>query len=68
MHTFSAGASLNAHYQAYNIVELDCDSGQGRAIVRLRHPDLGGHWGADAFTYKNAVNGQVGFHLPIGER
>jgi hypothetical protein len=68
IHTFSAGASLNAHYQAYNIIELDCDSGQARAIARLRHPDLGGHWGADSFTYKNTVNGQFRFNLPINKR
>ena len=60
---FAAGASLKANYHAYNIVTLDLASRQGIAMVRLQHPDIGGKWGADNFTYRNSENGKITFSL-----
>jgi predicted phosphodiesterase len=60
---FAAGASLQANYHAYNLVRLNLDKGSGTAIVRLQHPDIGGNWGADSFTYRNAKNGKIAFSL-----
>jgi hypothetical protein len=60
---FAAGASLQANYHAYNLVRLNLDKGSGTAIVRLQHPDIGGNWGADSFTYRNAKNGKITFSL-----
>ena len=58
---FAAGASLKANYHAYNLVQLDLDTGNGVAIVKLQHPDFGGNWGADEFTYRNTRGGKVTF-------
>ena len=60
---FAAGASLKAKYHAYNLVKLNLDSGEGIAIVRLQHPDIGGKWGADSFTYSNAKEGKIVFSI-----
>ena len=60
---FAAGASLKANYHAYNIVTLDLATRQGIAVVRLQHPDIGGNWGADTFTYRNSENGRINFAL-----
>jgi predicted MPP superfamily phosphohydrolase len=62
---FASGASLWAKWHAYNIVKLDLDTGQGTAIVRLQHPQWGGNWGADSFTYRNAEDGKVKFSLAL---
>lgn len=62
---FSAGASLKAHYHAYNLVQLDLDTRKGVAIVRLQHPDIGGRWGSDNFTYSNTREGKMEFSLPL---
>jgi hypothetical protein len=59
---FAAGASLYSSYQAYNLVRMDLDSGDGVEIVRLKHKDLGGIWGADDFTYQN-MRGMIRFSL-----
>jgi hypothetical protein len=62
---FAAGASLQAEWHAYNIVQLDLDTGQGIAIVRFQHPWWGGNWGADSFTYQNAKEGKIQFSLAL---
>jgi hypothetical protein len=41
---------------------MDLDSGDGVEIVRLKHKDLGGIWGADDFTYQN-MRGMIRFSL-----
>jgi calcineurin-like phosphoesterase family protein len=66
LHEFAAGASLEANYRAYNFVQLDLETGEGTAIVRLQHPDIGINWGPDVFTYRNAKDGKVAFSLPLG--
>jgi hypothetical protein len=66
LHEFAAGASLKANYHAYNLVQLDLGTGEGTAIVRLQHPDIGINWGPDVFTYRNATNGKIVFSLPLG--
>jgi len=58
---------LKANYHAYNIVQLDLDTGEGTAIVRLQHPDFGKHWGNDEFTYRNA-KGKIDFSLVLGKK
>ena len=58
---FAAGASLKAHYQAYNLAQVDLDSGEGVAAVMLQHPDLGTAWGKDAFTYGSTPDGKIRF-------
>jgi predicted phosphodiesterase len=60
---FAAGASSRARYHAYNIVQLNLDTGRGKAYVRLQHPELGIHWGKDDFTYGNAIDGRIEFSL-----
>jgi len=60
---FAAGASLRANYHAYNLVQLNLDTGEGFAIVRLQHPEIGGNWGPDSFTYRNAKEGKITFSL-----
>ena len=62
---FASGASLKANYHAYNLVQLDLNTGKGIAIVRLQHPDLGGNWGIDSFTYRNAKEGRITFSLAL---
>ncbi|MBC8493123.1 MAG: metallophosphoesterase [Chloroflexi bacterium] len=67
LHVFAAGASLKANYHAYNFVQLDLDTGEGTAIVRLQHPEIGGNWGADSFTYRNAKEGKIALSLVLGK-
>jgi predicted MPP superfamily phosphohydrolase len=67
LHVFAAGASLKASYHAYNFVQLDLDAGEGTAIVRLQHPEIGGNWGADSFTYRNAKEGKIALSLALGK-
>ena len=50
---------------AYNIVQLNLDTGQGVAIVRLQHPQWGGNWGPDSFTYRNTREGKITFSLAL---
>jgi predicted phosphodiesterase len=66
LHEFAAGASLKANYRAYNLVQLDLNTGEGTAIVRLQHPEIGINWGPDVFTYRNATDGKIAFSLPLG--
>jgi predicted phosphodiesterase len=65
LYEFAAGASLRAEYHAYNLVQLNLDTGAGIAILRLQHPEIGGKWGADSFTYRNAKEGKINFTLPL---
>ena len=60
---FAAGASLKAPYQAYNLIQVDLDTGEGVAFVMLQHPDLGTEWGSDSFTYGNIPDGKVAFSI-----
>jgi len=64
---FASGASLNSdcHYHAYSLAILDLATGEGRAIVRLHHQDIGGEWGADNFTYRNSRDGKVDFFVTL---
>lgn len=67
IHAFAAGASLGANYHAYNIVQLNLDTGEGIAVVRLQHNDIGKNWGHDTLTYRHAQNGEIKFSLKLGE-
>ena len=66
LHVFAAGASLKAKFQAYNLVKLNLNTGEGTAIVKVQHPELGNNWGPDSFTYHNAKDGKLTFS--IGKR
>lgn len=65
LHVLAAGASLKARYHAYNIVQLNLDTGAGIAFVRLQHDDIGKTWGPDSLTYRNAENGKIAFSLNL---
>jgi hypothetical protein len=67
LYEFAAGASLRANYHAYNLVKVDLDTGEVAAFVRLQHPDIGKEWGPDSFTYRNARDGKIEFHLTLGK-
>ena len=68
LHVFAAGASLKANYRAYNLVQLELDTGSGTAFVRLQHNDISKNWGPDSLTYRHAENGKIAFSLNLGKQ
>ena len=63
LHEFAAGASHHADYRAYSLTQLNLETGQLTASVRLQVPSIGPNWSADSFTYRKAKNGMIRFRL-----
>jgi formylglycine-generating enzyme required for sulfatase activity len=62
----AAGACYETreHPNAYNVVRLDLEAGEGTVFLRRYSPERGGFWTKDVMTYRNVNNGEYTFKLP----
>jgi predicted phosphodiesterase len=67
LHEFAAGASWKARWHAYNLIQLDLDSGEAFAITRFQHPEFSVEWGADSLTYRHAKEGRIEWSIKLRE-
>jgi predicted phosphodiesterase len=67
IHVMAAGSGFesSSKINAYNIVQLDLNTGRALASLRFQHPDYSVHWGDDTLTYRNAVNGKLEFNIRL---
>lgn len=67
IHVLAAGSSFEyrAKLNAYNIVQLDLDTGEALATLRMQHPQYSANWGHDTITYRHARDGKLQFKVEI---